>query len=191
MRLAIIVAACLAIPGLAAADAIDSNHTGPDCSGSTLTCPAGSHPASLGHSSCPSVCAPSDVCTTPADCSEWYGPGAACVPTRFCIGIDFSGPGMSHAVRGDCDAAGTCAAYPVETDGVTCEIVSRCVDTRPPPPPPPPPDEGGCSIAPRAATSGVSSGGVLAFTLALTFAAVRLERRRPRPRSTRASRADA
>lgn len=167
MRLAILVAACLAIPGSAAADAIDSDDPGPDCSGRTLTCPVGSHPASLGHSSCPSVCAPSDVCTTPADCSEWYGPGAACVATRFCVGIDFAGPGMSRAVRGDCDAAGTCAAYPAETDGVTCEIVSRCVDTRPPPPPPPPPDEGGCSIARGATASAAPSLLVLALALAV------------------------
>jgi hypothetical protein len=159
------LAALALAPALAAADVIDPSDPGPDCSGVHLSCPRGSHPAALGHSSCPSVCRPNQVCTAPSDCGERYGPSPLREPTRFCVGMEFAGPGASQAVLGECDAASACAPDPARSDDITCQLVSRCVDTRPPAPPAPAPEEHhGC----RAGHGGAS------LVMLVGFAAVAL-----------------
>lgn len=145
MRRLLAVAALTIAPSLAMADAIDSDWQPPECP-DELECPAGSSPASLGHSSCPSVCAPNAECQTDADCTSSYGERAHCEPTRFCIDVAYSGPGMSESVVDACDPSGPCgqAVDPsvAEGDRPRCSEVRRCVA---PPAPPAPPSRGGCA----------------------------------------------
>ncbi|MCB9596029.1 MAG: hypothetical protein H6719_25130 [Sandaracinaceae bacterium] len=126
MRNALLVLALLGGSASAArADVVDSDAPPLQCD--ELPCPAGSRPASLGHSSCPSVCSPSSTCTGDADCAD-YGAGARCEPTRFCIGIEYSGPGASEAVYDACESSGPCGSGATEEpEAPRCVEASRCV----------------------------------------------------------------
>lgn len=152
------------VPAPAIADAIDPDWEPPDCSDVHLDCPEGSAPVALGHSSCPSTCAPTAECRSASDCREAYGETSRCVPTRFCVGVASSGPGMSASVEGECDPQGQCPGADPEAQ---CSVASRC--TAPPPAPSAAPAHGGCAGC-AARPGGAAGSSIVALAVALALA---------------------
>lgn len=182
----LLLLAAAAASSQARADAIDPDAPALECD--PLPCPEGSTEAALGHSSCPSVCAPNTECRTTADCLDYYGEGARCEPTRFCVGVEYAGPGMSEAVYDACAPDGPCgASAPPAAEGSErprCVEVSRCV--APPAPAPAqaaPSGRGGgcagCAVAAREARAS-SLAGLVALVL-LVVGRGRARRRRGSP----------
>lgn len=146
------------------ADVIDEDWEPPECD--DVPCPPGSMAVAMGHSSCPSVCAPNMECESHDACTERYGEGAQCIPTRFCVGTAYGGNSMSPEVLDNCEPAGPCGTgapdLPEGQPAPECSEVRRC---QPPAPPPASstPARGGCA----GCSTGGGGGGVFVFVVAL------------------------